>query len=37
MPIVSVVIPTRNRPAWLQEAVESVLAQTMPDLEIIIV
>ena len=37
IPSVSVVIPTRNRPAWLQEAVESVLAQTMPDLEIIIV
>jgi glycosyltransferase involved in cell wall biosynthesis len=37
MPIVSVVIPTRDRPAWLQEAVESVLAQTMTDLEIVIV
>jgi glycosyltransferase involved in cell wall biosynthesis len=37
MPIVSVVIPTRSRPAWLKEAVESVLAQTMTDLEIIIV
>jgi glycosyltransferase involved in cell wall biosynthesis len=37
MPIVSVVIPTRSRPAWLQEAVESVLAQTMADLEIVIV
>jgi glycosyltransferase involved in cell wall biosynthesis len=36
MPIVSVVIPTRNRPAWLQGAVESVLAQTMRDLEIVI-
>jgi glycosyltransferase involved in cell wall biosynthesis len=37
MPNVSVVIPTRNRPAWLQEAVESVLAQTMANLEIVIV
>jgi glycosyltransferase involved in cell wall biosynthesis len=37
MPIVSVIIPTRNRPAWLQEAVASVLAQTMADLEIVIV
>lgn len=36
MPIVSVVIPTRNRPEWLKAAVESVLAQTMPDLEIVI-
>jgi len=37
MPIVSVVIPTRSRPTWLKEAVESVLAQTMSDLEIVIV
>jgi glycosyltransferase involved in cell wall biosynthesis len=37
MPIVSVVIPTRDRPEWLQEAVESVLAQTMADLEVVIV
>jgi len=36
MPIVSVVIPTRNRPAWLKVAVESVLAQTMTDFEIVI-
>jgi len=36
MPIVSVVIPTRNRPEWLKAAVDSVLAQTMPDFEIII-
>ena len=36
-PIVSVVIPTRSRPAWLKEAVESVLAQTITDLEILIV
>jgi glycosyltransferase involved in cell wall biosynthesis len=37
MPIVSVVIPTRNRPTWLRAAVESALAQTMMDLEIVIV
>ena len=37
LPIVSVVIPTRNRPEWLKEAVESALAQTMADLEILIV
>jgi glycosyltransferase involved in cell wall biosynthesis len=37
MPIVSVVIPSRDRAAWLKEAVESVLAQTMADLEVVIV
>jgi glycosyltransferase involved in cell wall biosynthesis len=36
MPVVSVVIPTRNRPAWLKVAVESVLVQTMTDFEIVI-
>jgi len=37
MTTVSVVIPFRGRPEWLVEAVESVLAQTYQDFEIIIV
>jgi glycosyltransferase involved in cell wall biosynthesis len=37
MPLVSVVIPTRNRPEMLAEAVASVLAQTFADYEIIVV
>ena len=36
-PKVSVVIPTRNRPRLLARAVASVMAQTMKDLEIIVV
>lgn len=36
-PLVSVIIPTRNRPQWLPQAVDSVLAQTYSQLEIIIV
>jgi len=35
-PLVSVVLPTTGCP-WLPEAVRSVLSQTMPDLELIIV
>ena len=35
--LVSVIIPTRNRPNYLQQAVESVLCQTYPNIEIIVV
>jgi len=37
MPIVSVIIPTQNRPQWLVAAVESVYAQTFQNFEIIVV
>ncbi|HAZ29024.1 MAG TPA: hypothetical protein DCY48_04615 [Candidatus Magasanikbacteria bacterium] len=37
MPSVSVIIPTHNRPAILEKAVESVLGQTFQDFELIIV
>ena len=36
-PKVSVVIPTYNRAAKVQDAIESVLAQTFSDLEVIVV
>ena len=36
-PRVSVVVPTKDRPALLSDAVNSVLSQTMSDLEIIVV
>jgi glycosyltransferase involved in cell wall biosynthesis len=36
-PVVSVIIPTYNRSALLAEAIESALAQTWKDLEIIVV
>jgi glycosyltransferase involved in cell wall biosynthesis len=35
--VFSVIIPTRNRPAFLQEAVESVLRQAFQDFEMLIV
>lgn len=35
--LVSVIIPTFNRPLYLPEAVESVLEQTYPEIELIIV
>jgi glycosyltransferase involved in cell wall biosynthesis len=37
MPIVTVVIPTRNRPRLLHRAIQSVLEQTIQDFEILIV
>jgi glycosyltransferase involved in cell wall biosynthesis len=37
MPLVSVVIPSRDRPVMLREAVESVVAQTHKNIEIIVV
>lgn len=37
MPGISVVIPTHLRPALLQEAIDSVVAQTLPPHEIIVV
>ena len=35
--LVSVIIPTYNRPDYLREAVESVFAQTYPRIEILII
>lgn len=37
MPKISVIIPTRNRPAFLREAVQSVLTQSFTDFELLIV
>lgn len=36
-PLVSVIIPTYNRAAWLEEAIASVLAQTYARIELIVV
>jgi glycosyltransferase involved in cell wall biosynthesis len=33
----SVVVPTSNRPAWLREPVDSLLAQDFPDSECVVV
>ena len=35
--LVSVIIPTYNRPGYLREAVESIFAQTYPHIEILII
>lgn len=37
MPLVSVIIPTFNRECWIAHAVDSVLAQTFPDYELLVV
>ena len=37
MELVSVIIPTYNRAAWLKEAIESVLSQTYKQFELIVV
>lgn len=37
MPAVSVVVPCHNSAAYLRETVESAVAQTLPDLEIVLV
>jgi glycosyltransferase involved in cell wall biosynthesis len=36
-PLISVIIPTFNRASWVREAVDSVLAQTFQDFELIVV
>ena len=37
MPRVSVIVPTYNRREWLCEAIDSILAQTYGDLEVIVI
>jgi len=35
-PLVSIIVPTFDRPHYLQEAIEAVLAQTYPNIEVLI-
>ena len=35
-PLISIIMPTFNRPAWLQAAIQSVFAQTLEDWELIV-
>ena len=35
-PLVSIIIPTFDRPRYLQEAIEAVLAQTYPNIEVLV-
>jgi glycosyltransferase involved in cell wall biosynthesis len=37
VPLVSVIVPTHNRPVWLAEALASIRAQTFTDYEIVVV
>jgi GT2 family glycosyltransferase len=37
LPLVSIVMPTYNRSRWLQGAVDSALAQTYPNLEVLVI
>jgi glycosyltransferase involved in cell wall biosynthesis len=36
-PLISVVMPVRNGARWLSEAIDSVIRQTLPDLELLVI